>query len=204
MLVPLEVKTVSDAFNSSPAKVGDLLTTTSLSRERIVIPMFQRGYMWKKKHVEAFWQDVYKQIFVSRVKGADPHFFGPIVTLSQPSEGVIWLLDGQQRLATATILFSVIRDVAREIYKATGVQAGADFAANLQSQFICNEDGQYSIEMGETDVLFFRDTIQRDPPGDTKPKQLTHRNIKTAQAALREKVISAVGGSIHPQMDAIQ
>ena len=55
MLLWEEVKPVSDAFNSSPAKVGDLLTTTSLSRERIVVPTFQRGYMWKKKHVEAFW-----------------------------------------------------------------------------------------------------------------------------------------------------
>jgi uncharacterized protein with ParB-like and HNH nuclease domain len=53
----LGVKPVSDAFASSPAKVGDLLTTSSLPDGRIVIPMFQRGYMWKKKHVEAFWQD---------------------------------------------------------------------------------------------------------------------------------------------------
>ena len=106
---------MSDAFNSSPARVGDLLATTSLSRERIVIPTFQRGYMWKKKHVEAFWQDVDKQRLQSRTKGIDPHFFWPIVTLSNPTDGIIWLLDGQQRLATATILFSVIRDIGREI-----------------------------------------------------------------------------------------
>ena len=118
----VEVKTVSDAFNSSPAKVGDLLTTTSLSRARIVVPTFQRGYMWKKRHVEAFWQDVDKQRIQSRTRGTDPHFFGPIVTLSRPPEGTIWLLDGQQRLATATILFSVIRDVAREVNKQTGTQ----------------------------------------------------------------------------------
>lgn len=199
----LEVKLVSDAFNSSPAKVGDLLATTSLSRERLVIPIFQRGYMWKKKHVEAFWQDVDKQRLRSRTKGADPHFFGPIVTLSKPSEGIIWLLDGQQRLATATILFSVIRDVARDISKQTGTQAGGDLAANLQSQFIRNEDGEYSLEMGETDVLYFKDTIQLDPPANTKAKQLTHRNIRTARATLYDKVIS-VTGPIGAQMDSIQ
>jgi hypothetical protein len=199
----VEVKTVSDAFNSSPAKVGDLLTTTSLSRARIVVPTFQRGYMWKKRHVEAFWQDVDKQRIQSRTRGTDPHFFGPIVTLSRPPEGTIWLLDGQQRLATATILFSVIRDVAREVNKQTGTQAAADFAANLQSQFIRNEDGEYSLEMGETDVLYFRHTIQHDPPESTKAKQLTHRNIKVARTTLYEKVIS-VTGAIGPQMDSIQ
>src|SRR5690348_987147 len=93
----LGVKTVADAFNSSSATIGGLLAT-SLARERIVVPIFQRGYMWKKKHVEAFWQDVDKQRLRGKVKGADPHFFGPIVTLSQPDKGIMWILDGQQRL----------------------------------------------------------------------------------------------------------
>lgn len=194
---------MSSAFASSPAKVGDLLSTNSLASERIVIPTFQRGYMWKKKHVEAFWQDVEKQKLQSRTKGADPHFFGPIVTLSRPTEGVILLLDGQQRLATATILLSVLRDAARQITKQTGMQAGTDFAAKLQLQFIYDEDGGYSLEMGETDLLYFRNTIQVDPPKNTKATNLTNRNIKAARAILYEKVISAAG-AIQPQMDAIQ
>ena len=125
---------MADAFNSSPATIGSLLS--SVTRERIVIPTFQRGYMWKKKHVEAFWQDVDKQRKASQNRGADPHFFGPIVTLSKPTEGTIEILDGQQRLATATVLFSVIRDTARRIFKETGIQAAADFAAHTQFQFI--------------------------------------------------------------------
>jgi uncharacterized protein with ParB-like and HNH nuclease domain len=145
--IELEVKPMSGAFASSPAKVGDLISTNSLPNERIIIPTFQRGYMWKKKHVEDFWADVDKQRIKSRTKGVDPHFFGPIVTLSKPAEDAIWLLDGQQRLATATILLSVLRDVARDITTHTGIQAGADFAAKLQLQFIYDEDGGYSLEM---------------------------------------------------------
>lgn len=196
---------MSDAFNSSPAKVGNLLSTQSLSRERIVIPQFQRGYMWKKKHVEAFWLDVDKQREASKVMGADPHFFGPIVTQFEANTGIIWLLDGQQRLATTTILFSVIRDIAREIGKQTGTQAGGDFAATLQLQFIRNEDGEYSIEMGETDLSYFRDTIQQDPPvTKTKPKYLTHRNIRAARELLWDKVVIAIGGQPSPQTDSIK
>lgn len=157
----------------------------------------------EKKHVEAFWQDIDKQRIRSRTKGADPHFFGPIVTLSRPADGVIWLLDGQQRLATATILFSVIRDVARAIFDQSRIQAASDFAANLQSQFIRNEDGEYSLDMGEIDLLYFRDSIQHDPPKDTKAKQLTHRNIRTARTTLFDKVIS-VTGPVGPQMDSLQ
>ncbi len=199
----LEVRTVSDAYNSSPAKIGGLLSTLTLSRERIVIPTFQRGYMWKKKHVEAFWTDVDKQRELSKVKGADPHFFGPIVTQVDAQLGIVWLLDGQQRLATTTILFSILRDIAREIGTKTGTQAPTDFAANLQQQFIRNEDGEYSLEMGETDLSYFRDTIQQDPPTSAKPKYLTHRNIRAAQEILKQKVTAAIGGEILPQMDSI-
>jgi pyruvoyl-dependent arginine decarboxylase (PvlArgDC) len=199
----LEVEPVSGAFASSPAKVGDLLTTSSLPSDRIIIPQFQRGYMWKNKHVEAFWQDVDKQRVQGKTKGADPHFFGPIVTLAKPTEEVIWLLDGQQRIATATILLSVLRDLGREITKQTGTQPGGDFAAKLQLQFIYDDEGGYSFEMGETDLLYFRNTIQTDPPLNTKATNLTHRNIKAARALLRDKVI-AVTGAIQPQMDAIQ
>lgn len=116
---------MSEAFASSPARINTLLSTNALERERIVVPAFQRGYMWKKKHVEAFWDDVNRQRErTAENKGADPHFFGPIVTMAMPDDGVIYLLDGQQRLATATILFSVFRDVGRVISKATGIQSG--------------------------------------------------------------------------------
>ena len=192
---------MADAFNSSPATIGSLLS--SVTRERIVIPTFQRGYMWKKKHVEAFWQDVDKQRKASQIKGADPHFFGPIVTLSKQNDGTIEILDGQQRLATATILFSVIRDTARQIFKQTGIQSAADFAAQTQFQFIRKEDGDYSLEMGATDALYFKETIQLDPPANTKPKILTHRNIKAAYDTLREKV-EICTGQITPQMDSLQ
>jgi len=195
---------VSDAFNSSPAPVGQLLSTSTAARSRIVIPTFQRGYMWKKKHVEAFWEDVDRQCEQNKQMGSDPHFFGPIVTQANPQEGSINLLDGQQRLATATILFSVMRDVAREIGDSTGTQAASDFAANLQSQYIHNEDDGYSLEMGETDLVYFRETVQSDPPHNAKAKQVTHRNIKAARDVLHEKVVTAVGGKIEPQMDSIK
>lgn len=191
---------MSDAFNSSPATIGGLLG--SIARERIVVPMFQRGYMWKKKHVEAFWDDVDKQRKASVVKGADPHFLGPIVTLTKAEEGIIQILDGQQRLATATILFSVIRDAAREIFSKTGIQAASDFAAKVQFQFIETEEGGYSLELGQTDALYFKETIQLDPPTKRKPTILTHRNIRQARERLTEKVIGFIG-QITAEMDAL-
>jgi hypothetical protein len=203
MMVPLvEVRPVADAFASSPANIGSLLSSNQ--RERIIVPTFQRGYMWKTKHVEAFWDDVDKQRQTSATtRGAEPHFFGPIVTLSKPQEGTIDILDGQQRLATATILFCVIRDVGEEIYKTTGVVTAHDVARQIDFQFVHKDGGEYSLELGETDRQYFMDTIQHDPPLTARPKIFTHRNIKAARAFLREKVAAAIGGAIDAQMDAV-
>ncbi len=161
--------------------------------------------MWKKKHVEAFWEDVDSQRRKSAAtKGADSHFFGPIVTLSKPQEGIIEILDGQQRLATATILFSVIRDVGEDIYSVTGVVSAHDVARQIHYVLIHKEDGEYSLELGETDRQYFKDTVQLYPPSATRPKIFTHRNIKAARDFLREKVIAALGGAIDAQMDALR
>jgi hypothetical protein len=184
-----------------------MLSTSALERERIVVPPFQRGYMWKKKHVVAFWEDVNKQrISTAGNKGADPHFFGPIVTMAKPENGVIYLLDGQQRLATATILFSVLRDIGREISKNTGAKAGHDFAALLQNQFIRDENGVYSLEMGDLDANYFKDKIQSDDDvaSATKAKVATNRNIEAARDVLYAKVISAIGEPISAQMDGVK
>jgi len=193
---------VADAFASSPANIGSLLSSNQ--RERIVVPTFQRGYMWKIKHVEAFWDDVDRQRQASTsARGAEPHFFGPIVTLSKPQDGIIEILDGQQRLATATILFCVIRDLGEEIYKATGVVTAHDLARQIDFQFVHKDGGEYSLELGETDRQYFMDTVQHDPPLTTRPKIFTQRNIKTARAFLREKVMAALGGAIDARMDAV-
>src|SRR5208282_433228 len=99
-------------------------------------PEFQRGYSWEKKHVEAFWTDITTFQRESEVKGGpDKYFLGPIVILSD-SKDIIKLLDGQQRLATATILFGVLRDLARGLV----IQDATDFARDTQAQLIVKED----------------------------------------------------------------
>jgi len=174
---------MSEAYNANRETIGNLLGPNS--RERVVVPTFQRGYMWQTKHVSAFWDDVVKQQQASKSKGGlDTHFLGPIVTLWKPEERMIQILDGQQRLATSTILLSVIRDFARQIYLKTGIQKAADFAALLQGQYIEKEDGGFSLKMGETDAAYFEKTIQLDPPVNTPPKLRTHLNIKQAKKFL--------------------
>src|SRR5687767_3812282 len=99
-------------FDSRLAFVGNLLSTNT--RERIIVPEFQRGYEWEEKHVRAFWADIMSFLSERGNTGApSKYFLGPIVVFDQKDP--IELLDGQQRLATITMLLSVIRDAATAI-----------------------------------------------------------------------------------------
>ncbi len=78
---------------------------------QFVIPVFQRDYSWTESDCEQLWSDILRV-------AADPsdrgHFVGSIVYIStgDSSAGFTrWLLiDGQQRVATLTLLFAALRD----------------------------------------------------------------------------------------------
>jgi len=171
---------VLEAFNAQSKNIGDLLSANE--RAKMVVPKFQRGYSWEKKHVDALWKDIVAfQSEQSQKGGPDKYFLGPIVIL-QESKEVISILDGQQRLATATILLSVMRDLARGL----GTQAATDFARDVQRELIEKEGAGYSLEMGEMDKLYFAETIQADPPSNKKPSLRSHRNIQKARQFLTD------------------
>jgi hypothetical protein len=175
-----------EAFNSQSKNIGQMLGRDEPAA--IIVPPFQRPYSWEKKHVQVFWNDIVEH---QKRKETNPpedrYFLGPIVTLSK-SNSEIELLDGQQRLATATILFSVLRDIAIGI----GTEPFNRFAYDIQRDMIEKDDeGTYALQMGEVDNLYFRNSIQRDPrDGHERPKAKlrSHRNIQTAINILTDGV----------------
>lgn len=181
---------VQEPFNSHPRTVGDLLSANE--RACIYVPEFQRGYSWKKEHVETFWDDLRNfQIEGKKKNGPTKYFVGPIVTQSKDKTRTD-LLDGQQRLATATILIAAIREATRHLSPPEfKFQEADDFRRDLQRDLIEKATGGFALEMGETDKDYFRETIQRDPPKhDTKVKTRSHQNINEARKIL-EAAVSA-------------
>ncbi len=165
---------VIDAFNSQPKTIGELLGNEA----KLVVPTFQRPYSWEKRHVEAFWNDIIKH---NEKEPTTRYFLGPIALLFKGS--TIEVLDGQQRLATATILFSALRDASRDLK----ILDAQNFARDIQVQLILQEDPEtedsFSLEMGEMDCLYFKEVIQTqsEPPIAKKATIRSHRNIRNAQ-----------------------
>jgi hypothetical protein len=96
-------------MDARPRTIRDILYTG----DQYIIPFFQRYYSWEKKH----WDQLRKDIWtLMEDEAKNVHFLGPLVcTPTQHVPGAVTgyqLIDGQQRLATLTVLLAALRDVA--------------------------------------------------------------------------------------------
>src|ERR1035441_8051531 len=78
----------------------------AIKRHRLKVPLNQREYSWELEHV----RDLLTDIANSMQKGKDVYFLGTLVLTTTP-QGFLEVADGQQRLATTTIMLSAIRDI---------------------------------------------------------------------------------------------
>src|SRR6266478_1433659 len=74
-----------------------------LSRNRLTVPLNQREYSWERKHVTDLLTDFTKAM------SKKSYFLGTLV-LTTTTDEALEVIDGQQRLATTTILIAAIRD----------------------------------------------------------------------------------------------
>jgi uncharacterized protein with ParB-like and HNH nuclease domain len=102
--------------------IGELL-----KKSRVEVPPNQRSYAWEERHVQNLFQDLNEAISTQ----SDDYFLGTIV-LVQPEKGIPTIADGQQRIATITILLCRIRDKLIEINRAKSAESlDADFLRNI-------------------------------------------------------------------------
>ena len=116
--------------------VTSILTFLEGSKQ-FVIPIYQRTYEWKREQCVQFWEDILSIGGNSKPK---PHFFGSIVYMD-PKEPQnigdvreIFVIDGQQRLATLSLLISALSRVLQE----QGVDIGVS-PKELLNRYIFND-----------------------------------------------------------------
>ena len=85
------------------------------SKKQFLIPRFQREYSWEKKNYEEFINDIIVGLKVDAngMLSSEKYFLGTMLFIGSYTDGTtkeIQVVDGQQRLTTITILFSVISE----------------------------------------------------------------------------------------------
>ena len=110
----------SSYLESKTFGIGQLITQRKLFK----VPEHQRNFSWEWSNVRQFFEDVTKAM-----EDKDPDYFVGLIVLMGPREGAWHILDGQQRLATVTMLYSAIRYWLgnREQYKTDAQQIESEF-----------------------------------------------------------------------------
>ena len=123
---------------------------------------------------------------------------GPIMLMetSDPQE-ITFVVDGQQRIATAAILLATIRDLAGNHPDTT--QKGRLLAAKIHHTYLESEGprggARASIHLGDADHRFFEDHVRRRPRNvGLVPQNASSGLIKKARNQLETLLVARVGG----------
>src|SRR3954468_12407763 len=99
---------------------GNARTVRGLLGEKYGIDYYQREYRWRRQDVEAMLEDLETRFMANftpgdlrqKVQGYSHYFLGPIVVSRK--EGRHFLIDGQQRLTTLTLLLIYLNHLQRD------------------------------------------------------------------------------------------
>ena len=136
-----------DRFDFVPTSLTDLISTRYFT-----VPRYQRSYAWTADETADFWNDM-----TSSVDDGGDYFLGNIVLTENEGKNSFSIIDGQQRIATTTILNAAIRD----LYRSQGEQ---EIAAAVQQEMICALDTAKHekvarIRLNEIDNPFYREMM---------------------------------------------
>jgi len=149
-----------------------------ISGSQFTIPRFQREYSWDKKNYQEFLDDMLNCLSIKNNKLiSDNYFLGTMLFIGDYSESNnldsnIYVVDGQQRITTITILFSALSDRFREI--------GEDVLSEQVFRYIMtqNDDGEdIRILESKTHYPYFSFYIQDREKKDIQPTSTEEEEV---------------------------
>lgn len=160
-----------------------LLDTRTVNYQELIgngraffVPPYQRDYSWRQEQWEDLWNDI------TEIHGAQDarHYMGALVVEAQSDRRFV-VIDGQQRLATLSILALAVIDALQKL-AGSGVDAEQNTARSgeLRKRFIGEKDPASLVEssrinLNETDDGLYQDYLVqlRRPPN---PRGLVRSN----------------------------
>ena len=134
--------------------------------EGFIIPKFQREYNWDETHYGQLWDDI--ETSIKEKRGS--YFFGSLFFMGSEDSKELTIIDGQQRIATITILMAVIRDILYGINNSEHQMIDRDF---IQHKEYLSNQTKPKLQLGERNRKEFLDHIQSLGRPDLKIKQFS-------------------------------
>jgi hypothetical protein len=187
----------SDDLKFQPIGIGSALANNSF-----VVPMNQRDYAWGPEHIDDLLGDLARVI----KDDAGNYFLGTIV-LTKGDGDSLEVADGQQRLATTTVLLAAIRDYLIAIDQEPRARAIEKFLSNADYD---TERDIPKLRLNVDDDEFFRTFVIPRPNAAeriaAKPDRDSHKRLMVAaeKAASHIKSIASIYSKPADKADALK
>ena len=173
-------------INVTDAGIGAIL-----NQNLLMVPPNQRSYAWEESHVQTMFED-----FSLAVSNSHQTYFLGTVVLTQGRADRLEVADGQQRLATTSILIAAIRDYLEAV--GPNEKRAADKYTNDYLLIYDEMTGEHTpkLQLNVEDNDFFLNQILI-PAGQTKrqttePSVFSHLRIYRAAELARAHVENIV------------
>lgn len=160
-----------------------------LRDQQLEMPAYQRSYSWGIEQVEAFWSDLRAALVAEQ-----PVYFLGTVVLTSGDGDRSTVIDGQQRLATTSMLIAAIRESFRK--KSDDVSADQVSAQYLQSASLLRQRTEPRLLLNAADRGFYERYVVQAQPGIELDLPRSNLRIKKAYDYLVQRVwddISSAG-----------
>jgi len=157
-----------------------------LKGKLLAVPRHQRDYSWREEEVRVLYQD-FKEAIKSKQQ---EYFLGSLVTVDDEDGDRVQVVDGQQRLATATILLAAIRDylLSHSDNRATKVELQYLFSWDVSQK---EGDSEPRLTLNTVDREYFEHRVLSRPESvlrNIKPSSESHDRIDAAAQIAAETV----------------
>jgi hypothetical protein len=163
--------------------IGELL------RGRLLrIPDYQRSYSWEQDEVDDLWRDVTSAM----ESNAPEYFLGSVVTIRGEAGQRVIVIDGQQRLATVSLLYAAMRD----LLAARGDERGTEIERDLLGRrSMSTREQTQNLMLNAEDNDYFR-SLTLDTAGSrtVAPTVRSHLRLQSAFETFVRNLAASVDG----------
>jgi len=176
---------------------GNLLKTSDVTFQELIgngkkyqVPAFQRDYSWEEEQWEDLWNDIDELTFSTQAR----HYMGALVVEAK-SDREFQIIDGQQRVATLSILALAIIDTLMNLGDTEDERAqNRDRAARLRERFIGEKDPASLLEssklfLNANDDAFYQDyLVQLRTPHNSRGLPKSNRLLWNCFRWFKERI----------------
>lgn len=175
-------------FDVNSSSLLELLAQPNM---RLKIPSYQRPYRWETENVEELWDDIYKAYLNNKNEETQDrnYFLGSLITAKDTENSPYSnIIDGQQRITTLTILFSIIyrfmpEDIEYEDDDEDDLETAKNISKKAVASCIWNENKtrlrfKPKSEIGEK----YRNIVKNLSISEIQKYEITRKALQKADA----------------------